>query len=372
MFIDNSAKTNWNVLGVVALLTVLVAGGAFVYSFQKEVVIQSSQIEEIAEPSSNAEEVGVIKLSGEVLRGEAFEKDISSDLVFRLIPGSGGIADWTISIEDKANPQSNFSGVVTPPFRGINHIYIAGWHLRNSDNSGPNELGPKNLNTPGKTRYFDFVLNNDDYEKAGEAVEVMMRGGIYLEEEKKFVPATEEEIEAAFLFYEEVPKGEGTLTIMDMTLGNLVIGEKAWIESMSFDVEFVFPQDMSDWQTYTNEEFGFELRYPEGLFVQDISDGADEVTLRFVQVDPESGENSLELFIGIDVNETSKMNLEEYEFNHMQLSTLGPYDAVRIFPDSPPYFWPGYILLSDKREYVLTHPGDILEEQILSTFRFTD
>jgi len=46
-FIDNSAKTNWNVLGAVALLAVLVAGGVFVLSIQKEVLFRIVEISEL-------------------------------------------------------------------------------------------------------------------------------------------------------------------------------------------------------------------------------------------------------------------------------------------------------------------------------------
>lgn len=39
-----------------------------------------------------------------------------------------------------------------------------------------------------------------------------------------------------------MPKAGGTLTITDLVLGNLVVGERAWIESMSFTVELLLPQ----------------------------------------------------------------------------------------------------------------------------------
>ena len=54
----------------------------------------------------------------------------------------------------------------------MNHKYIVGWHFRNFDNSGPNEVGPKNVNAPGKVREFYFVLNDTDYKKSGVAINV--------------------------------------------------------------------------------------------------------------------------------------------------------------------------------------------------------
>ncbi|MCH7990084.1 MAG: hypothetical protein IID46_13160, partial [Planctomycetes bacterium] len=72
--------------------------------------------------------------------------------------------------------------------------------------------------------------------------------------------------------HEQLPKGAGKLTIKEMELGNLIIGERPWIERMEFEVELTFPltTDTSTWQTYHDEDFGFEFLYPIG-FLQDTS-----------------------------------------------------------------------------------------------------
>jgi len=114
--------------------------------------------------STKATLTKVIRFSGEVANGQRFEKDlgdynvshdIAGYLVFRLEPHD---ASWTISIgtrfsrmgvrNDSSVIYNNFAAVVTPAYRGVNDIYIEGWHFRNSDNTGPNEVGAKNVNAP--------------------------------------------------------------------------------------------------------------------------------------------------------------------------------------------------------------------------------
>ncbi len=125
----------------------------------------------------------------------------------------------------------NFAGVVTPPYRGINNIYIEGWHFRNSDNTGPNIVGPKNVNAPQEVREFDFVLNDSDYQKAFDALGKMMWSYSY----------SEQEVNEATIIHDKLSKGHGKLTIRDLKLNNLVAGKQAGIESMKFDVELNFP-----------------------------------------------------------------------------------------------------------------------------------
>ncbi len=91
----------------------------------------------------NAQLTGVAqRFVGEVARGQTFEKEISASLAFRLIPNEYG---WTVSVGTPVRADADFSAVMTPPFRGMNHRYIEGWHFRNVDNSGRNEPGPKKL-----------------------------------------------------------------------------------------------------------------------------------------------------------------------------------------------------------------------------------
>ena len=108
----------------------------------------------------------------------------------------------------------------------MNHKYIVGWHFRNFDNSGPNEVGPKNVNAPGKVREFYFVLNDTDYKKYSDALDKILYSYSY----------SKKEIEEARNVW--VKTGKGKLTIKEMKLNNLVVGQRAGIDHMSFNVEF--------------------------------------------------------------------------------------------------------------------------------------
>jgi hypothetical protein len=167
-----------------------------------------------------------VKLIGEVVEGQMFERDIGAGLIFRLVPGEHG---WTIFIGDKNKPENNFSSVATPPYHGVNNIDIKGWHFRNSDNTGQNEPGAKNVNTPGDVRKFYFVLNNTEYQKASDALQKILYSYSY----------SIQEVEEAE--HVHVLKGWGTLTVKDLKLNTLEADKQAGIDSMKFEVEFFFP-----------------------------------------------------------------------------------------------------------------------------------
>jgi hypothetical protein len=141
----------------------------------------------------------------------------SPALVFQLIPYQ---EDWEIWIGKSIEPDplQNFSAPVTPPFSGINPRRIEGWHFRNAGNSGPNSAGENNVNAPQEIRHFCFVTSEADFQRAGQA----LAAGL---------PALAKVVAGGdFLIH------KGTLTITDLTLGNLVAGRRAWIEKMSLTV----------------------------------------------------------------------------------------------------------------------------------------
>ena len=114
---------------------------------------------------------GTIRFTGAISKGQTFDKQIGPRLFFRLLPAELG---WTISIGSQTGAEKNFYAVVTPPYRGINAIDIEGWHFRNAGNTGPNEPGPKNVNAPREVREFYFVLNDSDYRKAFDALQILL------------------------------------------------------------------------------------------------------------------------------------------------------------------------------------------------------
>ena len=177
--------------------------------------------------SQNSPTRKMVKFSA-VAKGQQFEQQIGDNLFFRLIPHELG---WMISVGSKTSTANNFSGVVTPPYRGINPIYIDGWYFRNSDNTEPNDAGPKNVNAPQEIREFCFVLNDADYQKAFDALQKLLWSYSY----------SNKEVKEAREFHENLSKGRGTLTIRDLKLRNLETGNQAGIDFMEFDAEFKLP-----------------------------------------------------------------------------------------------------------------------------------
>jgi hypothetical protein len=54
---------------------------------------------------------------------------------------------------------SSFDKILRPtdqPAHGITADVVAAFHFRNSDNSGPNEVGPKNVNAPQEIRQITY------------------------------------------------------------------------------------------------------------------------------------------------------------------------------------------------------------------------
>ena len=164
------------------------------------------------------------EFSGRVERGEVFEQQIAPNLVFRLIPLA---QDWEIWIGDSTDSGHNFSDVVTPPLYGINPRQIEGWHFRNSDNSGPNQAGEKNVNAPQYERRFCFVLNEADYQAAYA----------WLDAHKGATAQVSGTVESR---YQMAERATGAVSIRELVLGNLD-GERAWIERMEFGVEITVP-----------------------------------------------------------------------------------------------------------------------------------
>lgn len=184
----------------------------------------------IAQRSKNSDPRGLqrnVKFSGEVLKGRSFERQVGANLFFRLVPEELG---WSISVGSKA-VRENFCSVVTPPYRGMNALHIEGWHFRNSDNSRPNEPGPKNVHAPQELREFYFVLNDPDYRRAFDALQILLWPYSY----------SKQQIDAAEGAHAKLRKGSGKLMIRDLKLKALEPGERAGIDRMAFDVELIFP-----------------------------------------------------------------------------------------------------------------------------------
>lgn len=168
----------------------------------------------------------VCSFSGELKRGESFQKKITDGIVFCLTPNSfwQENSGWTLNISDEIGEacDDNFAGIVTPPFRGRdNATFIEGWQFRNENNTGESEANAITANST--TRHFLFVFNQSEYEAIFNDA---------------FNLPTDETIDAS-----KILTSRGVLTITDLELGNLIPNETAWIESMKFEVKIYLPPD---------------------------------------------------------------------------------------------------------------------------------
>jgi hypothetical protein len=172
-----------------------------------------------------------LELRGEAQRGETLVHPFDHDgrhYQFRLLPVADG---WSVWIGDPTNRDRNYVTPGTPPYRGINPAVIQGWHFRNADNTGPNKPGAGHVNAPGKIRKFAFVLDGTGYQRAREALEILM-----------WPEGREEtEIKAAEKRLTGVPKARITMEIEALELGNLNKDDRAWIERMAFRLRIELP-----------------------------------------------------------------------------------------------------------------------------------
>jgi hypothetical protein len=150
---------------------------------------------------------------GAVKRGQHFRYATNVGLVFGLDPtdASHGCEGWHIWV-GPSESQPYFADLATGPPHGLSTLDICASDFRDSDNSGPNLPGPKNVNRPGKLRNFQFVTSAADADQLYKAVE--SRRSELLPKVKK-----------------------GTLRITGLSLGQLKAGTKPTIERMQFTVE---------------------------------------------------------------------------------------------------------------------------------------
>jgi hypothetical protein len=155
-----------------------------------------------------------VHIQGTLHRGERFEKAIGRGLFLRLVSDDQG---WEIELGDRTD---DFIGCVSPPFHGITARQIEGWHFRTDDNKVGRPADE--FLTPGidGKRWFDFALTADDNTKACDNPDDFAR----------------------------YASGRGWLAITAMTLGNLVPGQQAWIESMQFEAELSFTGALELWK----------------------------------------------------------------------------------------------------------------------------
>ena len=166
-----------------------------------------------------------IRFSGTVKGGQSFRHKISDGLIFGLDPttASDPCQGWEIWI-GPSEQMKNYAGIATGPMHGLRATDICGSDFRNSDNSGPNAPGPKNVNRPQKMRQFRFVATPGDYQVLYNAIEAYVRNAL-----------TPEQLSSEIDQHGHVHTGK--LNITGLSLGNLRAGSRPTIERMEFTVE---------------------------------------------------------------------------------------------------------------------------------------
>ena len=179
--------------------------------------------------SPNIDITRVCTFSGHVKRSEKYTQEIEEGLVFYLRPNRENDG-WDIGISDTIYDLYGLSGIVTPPFYGVNPTSIKGWHFRNATNTAEND---GSVNAPQEIREFNFLLSRSDLDNVSSAYYCTFRN----ECENGLTPDEADEIIAA------APKSRGILTITNFELGNLVPNDRAWFESMDFEVKIYMPDE---------------------------------------------------------------------------------------------------------------------------------
>src|SRR5262245_57156031 len=152
------------------------------------------------------------RFTAEISRGQDFEREFGSGLVFRLRaskdPQTPG---WTIEVRPRGetNPEVEFSCVATPPYRFFNPRYLdVSYGL------------PAQQIIETNPRASHFVRNRAAHHAGAEAVtKLLWPAGI-----------EDSELDRARKILEELPTCRGTLRILDSRVGES-------IEWLKFEVE---------------------------------------------------------------------------------------------------------------------------------------
>jgi hypothetical protein len=150
---------------------------------------------------------GRATIRGTVVAGERFVKPFGPGFRFELNPSAHG---WRIDVREGADPRS--LTVFTPPLHSVpNDCDLEGWHLRNEDNTGPNETGPKNVNAPGLERELIFLPA------------------------REITAGNKENVRRAKGF------GKGRLEVLEHELKDLAVGQRASFARIQFRVVLEWP-----------------------------------------------------------------------------------------------------------------------------------
>jgi hypothetical protein len=178
-----------------------------------------------------------VRIVGKVHHGELFEKAIGAGLLLRLAPYDD--AGWRIEVGvQEPGASTDLARCVNPPFHGITRMDIEGRHFRTDDNTAARASDEFLTPGVGGKRWFDFVLSQKDSDTECKNLD----GMLYIYDEKN-----PESIRAQSEWGSHI-SGRGWLKITGMELGNLLPGQQARIESMSFEAEVALHGALERWK----------------------------------------------------------------------------------------------------------------------------
>ena len=165
--------------------------------------------------------------------------------------------------------------------------------------------------------------------------------------------------------------GAGVLWYGQKNLPEVLFSNQPPIQKSDKTSDFV-PSDVEGWQTYRNEVYGFEFRYPSTLRIK--ADGGGYFRLGKTK---EVNETFLEIIYGEAVSNFDNTQAKYVGTILLDSIPARKYSAPEGLCDGPDFCSPPAVQINvthETKEYALIFYGsaDLTEEQqqILSTFRF--
>jgi hypothetical protein len=176
-----------------------------------------------------------ISLHGEVSADQAFERRFGDNLLFRLAP-KGKEFGWDIEVVPERRGDSNqseYSWVVTPPYHFWNPRYLDVSYGMTASEAVRSSL-----------RNFNFVLNEIQYKKASDLVELAVTSHPLSDKKsaEEFQKEAQDAADALFRF----PVAKGRLIVLKSRIETSdESGKQGFIKSLEFRVDLRVPCDFA-------------------------------------------------------------------------------------------------------------------------------
>ena len=136
-----------------------------------------------------------------------------------------------------------------------------------------------------------------------------------------------------------------------------------------------YEAEVSDWNTYRNEEYGFSFRYPENIYQVDDRANLESPPKVFLTLDPnESTPRGISILedtsMDQQVNEMKEVLVQNDNLIKETKTKVGGVDGVLLHYRDPLLETETTIVFVEHNQYA--YRFDWIEDQILSTFEFTN